>query len=582
MSGKAIHIGLFGTFDLKNYGDLIFPDVFRSEIGKRIPGCRVTLFSPLGGTKPFTREDIVFPIRELGRIHEEDPFSALVVGGGDIVRLDDAFVADAAKYSIAGRTSQIWLVPILFGRLWQIPVFFNAPGVPFEFSAECRPLVTSLLSLVRNPNVRDAASRELLRFAKPEVRVDVAPDTVCLYGETLAPGAAEKTFAEIAEREKIPERFALFQSSGLEPGLSDADCAARLLDLSSLSDCPVVLLPIGYVHSDENVLRRVAAASEGRLSIMGTELSPMEMFSVIGHAQWFVGTSMHGCLTAMQQGVPAIALKVGSVTKMDGLLSEYGMSGNLVARLADIDPDMLSRRVPPESADAIRRRAREHFDRLASGILAPAPKECRERDGDLLVQLSSFVRDCSPHKDSARVYFDRGNGFSETDIRPLRVVRSGESLLIDEAIELPPECRGIRIDPDEGTPLRVVDASIRTEGGKEISAVPANGVETEDGVVFPTPDPQFLSEPPDGSSRLFIRIRFSRATATDIGKSFERIALRLAEAERIALEARQGTNSELERLRALETSLSWRITKPLRRMADVFRTIASAAVHRSK
>ena len=145
MTDLPTHIGLFGTFDYKNYGDLLFPDVFRNEMRSRLPDVRVTLFSPLGGIKPFTEDDVVFPIRDLGRIHSETPFSAFVIGGGDLIRLDDSFVADPSKYPGAGRTSQTWLDVILFGRLQNIPVFFNAPGVPFPFSDKSQLILLSSL-----------------------------------------------------------------------------------------------------------------------------------------------------------------------------------------------------------------------------------------------------------------------------------------------------------------------------------------------------------------------------------------------------------------------------------------------------
>lgn len=587
MSGCSVHIGLFGTFDLKNYGDLIFPDVFRFEIGKRIRGVRVTMFSPVGGSKPFSDNVLVHPLRDLARIHETDPFAALLVGGGDLIRLDDAWVADPSKYPDVSRPSAIWLVPLLFGRIHRIPVLFNAPGVSFRFSESIRPFVRQLLSSVSCITVRDEPSHALLAEAAPDVEIDVVPDTACLYGEHPDAIATNAAFDTLAAREGLPPRYALFQASGIEPGRTAADYATTLSSLEDETGVPVLLFPIGYVHSDSDVLSLVGQASGGRFAFVWSELSPAEMFAVIGHAQWFLGTSMHGCLTAMEQGVPAVVLNPGGVTKLDGCMAVHGMSANVVRRLADVDPEMLSRRTAPSVLGAIRDRIRRHFDRLADAIRNPPAGKAPEDETDLFTRLCSFVRDETPSALQGAAYFDTGAGFSERDVLPLDVSREGAFGLIDATFPLPSGCRSVRIDPMEGGLLRVEDVSVRTDAEEIVPTAPVNGLETERGIVFPTPDPQFLVVPPAGCSRLFVRVRFEPADSTDVWKAFEE-ALRfrgeaeracneaeraLGMAERAREEARRSSDEAHERIRAMEASMSWRITRPLRRMLDAFRQV---------
>ena len=603
MSDKSKHIGLFGTFDLKNYGDLIFPDVFRAEIGKRMPEARVTLFSPVGGDKPFANDEPVHPLRDLSRIHEANPFDALVVGGGDLIRLDDAWVADPLRYPDASRPSAIWLVPLLFGRIHRIPVLFNAPGVPFRFSDVSRPFVHRLLSSIPCLNVRDEPSRSLLAEAAPDLAVDVVPDTVCLYGEHPDAIAANTAFDALAAQKEFPPRYALFQASGIEPGRTAADYAATLARLEDETGVPVLLFPIGYIHSDSNVLSAIGQAAGGRFASVRSELSPAEMFAVIGHAQWFLGTSMHGCLTAMEQGIPAVVLNPGGVTKLDGCMAIHGMSANVVRRLEDVDSEMLSRRVAPSALGAIRDRIRRHFDRLSDAIRNPPAVQAPEDETDLLSRFCSFVRDKPPSKLQGTAYFDTGVGFSERDALLLDVSREGAFDLIDATLPLPSGCRSVRIDPMEGVPLRVEDVLVRAESGISIPSSPVNGLATECAIVFPTPDPQFSVVPPDGCSRLSVRIRFTSASPADIWKAFEE-SLRFrgeaeqgraeaerargeaecaraeaerarAEAERARAEAERTARAANERLQAMQSSLSWRITKPLRRMLDGFQFVSS-------
>ena len=131
------------------------------------------------------------------------------------------------------------------------------------------------------------------------------------------------------------------------------------------------------------------------------------------------------------------------------------------------------------------------------------------------------------------------------------------------------------------------DVSVRTDAEEIVPTAPVNGLETERGIVFPTPDPQFLVVPPAGCSRLFVRVRFEPADSTDVWKAFEE-ALRfrgeaeracneaeraLGMAERAREEARRSSDEAHERIRAMEASMSWRITRPLRRMLDAFRQV---------
>ena len=53
MTGKKYRIAQIGTFDLKNYGDILFPDVLSTELSKYLSIDEIVLFSPLGGMKPF-------------------------------------------------------------------------------------------------------------------------------------------------------------------------------------------------------------------------------------------------------------------------------------------------------------------------------------------------------------------------------------------------------------------------------------------------------------------------------------------------------------------------------------------------
>jgi hypothetical protein len=43
-----VRIGVWGTFDVENFGDTLFPVLARAELGRRLPGAQVRAFAPFG------------------------------------------------------------------------------------------------------------------------------------------------------------------------------------------------------------------------------------------------------------------------------------------------------------------------------------------------------------------------------------------------------------------------------------------------------------------------------------------------------------------------------------------------------
>ena len=45
-------VGLWGTFDLENYGDLLFPRIAERELLRRLPEAQVLRYGPFGHLHP--------------------------------------------------------------------------------------------------------------------------------------------------------------------------------------------------------------------------------------------------------------------------------------------------------------------------------------------------------------------------------------------------------------------------------------------------------------------------------------------------------------------------------------------------
>src|SRR5438874_13560227 len=99
-------VGMAGTFDVDNYGDLLFPLIAAAALKRRNSRIQVVPFSVNGKSEhswPFR----VQPIEELTASLSN--LSAMLIGGGQIVRFDKSYPVPVPKN--ADVPIAYWLVP---------------------------------------------------------------------------------------------------------------------------------------------------------------------------------------------------------------------------------------------------------------------------------------------------------------------------------------------------------------------------------------------------------------------------------------------------------------------------------------
>ena len=89
MRDRALQIGLFGTFDLENYGDLLFPLIAEAELRERLGTVTLHRFSYNARTPPDWPYTIT-SLTELPRMGGH--LDGVLIGGGFIVRFGKTIV----------------------------------------------------------------------------------------------------------------------------------------------------------------------------------------------------------------------------------------------------------------------------------------------------------------------------------------------------------------------------------------------------------------------------------------------------------------------------------------------------------
>src|SRR4051794_8373270 len=131
-------IGLFGTFDVENYGDLLFPRVFAAELTRRLPEAEIRSFSPFGDEHPVAMNGGWSP-EPLGlwtqpRVREmASGLDLAAVGGGEILHFRDELLAGAYEVDplelLLRRPSDFFIRGL---GDWEAtcPVVWHAVGIP--------------------------------------------------------------------------------------------------------------------------------------------------------------------------------------------------------------------------------------------------------------------------------------------------------------------------------------------------------------------------------------------------------------------------------------------------------------------
>jgi polysaccharide pyruvyl transferase WcaK-like protein len=309
MFGDTMRIAHYGTFDVANYGDALFPLV----VERRLPDATVTHVSPLGG--PSRYRDGVQSVS----CQDADglDFDGVLVGGGNILSVDRTSLPDYESVESTAYPS-LWLGAAALAQRQNIPLVVNAPSVSrSNHNRRLKWMLRSVGDVAAYVAVRDEPSR--LAFADSRVRVvpDTAMDVDGLWSEhDLAAAVAKHGLAGTPT-------FAIHMKKKYLPSVVEA---ARVVDeLARRLEARAVFVAIGVCHGDHDVHERVAALMETDPVCVVPE-SLVEVAGLIRHSLAYIGSSMHGFLTGTSFGTPSLlVLNEAPHHKFGGLLAQLDL-----------------------------------------------------------------------------------------------------------------------------------------------------------------------------------------------------------------------------------------------------------------
>lgn len=357
------HIAQIGTFDVENFGDLLFPYVLQNKLGNDYT---IDLFSPNGGDWCFFNKK-VYPIAEFEKMCQKNRYDAIIIGGGDLIRTDNKIFITENLYSLSDYPSlQLWVYPILVSKKYNIPIIFNSLGVPNDFDIEEIPFLRTIFSLVDDIVVRDEeAKRTLENIGLKNVRI--IPDSVITISDILSLEELDKIYKELINNNIIPniDNYIIFQHNST--GMKNEYYYNKIVDaVKHISNKhKVLLMPIGYVHYDDKILKKIYDEKIDNVYIttLNDKLTPLQMISIISHSSGYIGTSMHGAVVSYSYNKPLIILNFMNAKKLNGFAK---ISGYYDCDINNIDLfdyyfDNRFGKIKPNSLDDIKKIINDNF-----------------------------------------------------------------------------------------------------------------------------------------------------------------------------------------------------------------------------
>lgn len=335
LNDDRIMINIYGAFDRFNYGDLLFPIIIKMSLDERLGqqeykyyGLIDTDLSNFGGVPTLSIR------RLIKRSTSEKRKETLIVAGGEVLHADiyylhQCLIEKDFLRKILRRIRKKYGEHIsnkLSGRMLSIKLEY-----PFILNKEMLPGVSKIIynsvgGFLPKVNieavkiaikkadyisVRDRVTYNEIKKINPRKKIKIAPDSATVMSKYFSKSKLNmKANLETQKLMKMYDNgYICFQISSYHFNLDPEEIHMQLIKLVKETNLPIILLPMGRaaLHEDQKALRMIK--SRGKIPCYITSKNSIyDIMLLIANAKIFIGTSLHGIITAMSFGIPYLSI----------------------------------------------------------------------------------------------------------------------------------------------------------------------------------------------------------------------------------------------------------------------------------
>ncbi|WP_312021787.1 polysaccharide pyruvyl transferase family protein [Yoonia sp.] len=327
---KPMKIGLIGTFDVENFGDCMFPELYQHLLSQKIPDAQFHLYSPTDNCAlilSFDKVDTLPTHLDETQTFDED---ALILIGGETIGMGHS----AGTFNFPRQTlsayMRLWVMPILsFLDTEARPKFFGAHCVgAIKMRSEVNEKVAQVLNGASHCAFRDEFSASWIRSG--DIGFSKKVDPMFLIDHLRS----EDEWSQLTKKH-LPDVYIktgyLSVQMTMGYGGDDLDgwCDA-VATISKTVGLPVALVPICHFLQDEAFLdiARVRLEQRGiECTLIRGLINVKDTAALIGGSAGYIGSSLHGAVTAVAFAKPIAVLGHSMDGKHEGCLKAVGISG---------------------------------------------------------------------------------------------------------------------------------------------------------------------------------------------------------------------------------------------------------------
>lgn len=140
------------------------------------------------------------------------------------------------------------------------------------------------------------------------------------------------------------------------------------------------------------------------MTLLPADTHILDVAAVLGGADAFVGTSLHGTLTAATYAQPIAVLDMVGYDKLRAVLAEIGLGSQAVRSIAAVEPALDGARssLQPAARALLTKRVGAHFDQIAGAVTASRARRGRATAGQAPARLRAAMGERIDREQAAR------------------------------------------------------------------------------------------------------------------------------------------------------------------------------------
>ena len=257
-----------------------------------------------------------------------ESWDAIVLGGGALAHGDTAGEVEKYRDPAIHSTAYpgLWLLPALISHLRGLPLVWNATGVPWEFSEERkRKMLQWACWRTDYLAVRDIESARVL--CESSINASVVPDTAVEVSGLWSAQELQQEFTRLNVEGKWPQdRYLALHLREWYANSDPIRLAENIKQICDSRGAAALLMSIGGCHGDEAFARRIMEHLGSYPAFILIPDSLRSVATAIRHSAGYVGSSLHGAITAFSFARPFVLVADHSRKKFSGFLAHIRAS----------------------------------------------------------------------------------------------------------------------------------------------------------------------------------------------------------------------------------------------------------------